>query len=216
MSEPEWIVQRDGNRYPAADVATLQHWATSGNIRPDDQVWSPARGDWSTATEVPEIAELIVRPTAIIAGDRAAVGAVSSTQLARASNGARAVAYLIDVIPAVMIALIALIPLIGHIIAGVLLGFYWLYRDAMRFSLGKIALGLQVVQADGSPATRQSLIRRNMPLGIAGFVTAIPLLGLFLGPITGFVAVASAGLLLLSEGQTLGDKWAGTAVVKRG
>jgi uncharacterized RDD family membrane protein YckC len=97
----------------------------------------------------------------------------------------------------------------------VLLGFYWLYRDAARLSLGKMALGLQVTQADGQPASKQALTRRNLPFAIAGFVTAIPILGMFLGPITGFVAFATTAILLVAEGYTLGDKWAGTTVIKK-
>jgi hypothetical protein len=66
MAEQEWIVQRDGNSYPAADVATLQQWARSGNIKGGDEVWSPVRGEWLTATEIPELADLIVRPSAAL------------------------------------------------------------------------------------------------------------------------------------------------------
>jgi uncharacterized RDD family membrane protein YckC len=216
MPDTDWVVQRGANRFPAADVAVLQQWAASGNVRSDDQVWSPIRGDWAVAAETPEIADLLVRPTAAVAVRPLTEVASQPDTVPRASAGLRAAAYLIDVIPAVLIGLIAILPLIGHIIAGLLLGFYWLYRDASGYSLGKRALGLHVVQANGELATRQALIRRNLPFAIAAFVTAIPFLGIVLGPITGFVAVAATALLLLSEGYSLGDKWAGTTVIKRG
>jgi uncharacterized RDD family membrane protein YckC len=216
MSEMEWIVQREEQRYPATDVETLRQWAVSGNIRPADQVWSPLRGEWTVAAETPEISGLLVHPSAVMAARPAAVAEVRpSAGVARASTGARAAAYLIDVLPAIAMALIAIIPLIGHVIAGLLLGFYWLYRDAAGFSLGKMAVGLKVVRTDGAPATRQALMRRNLPIAVGSFVLAIPILGLFLGPVTSGIAFLVTVVLLATDGYTLGDKWAGTTVVKR-
>lgn len=98
---------------------------------------------------------------------------------------------------------------------GLLLGCYWLYRDAARYSLGKMALQLAVVQANGDPATKQQLVRRNLPFAIAGFIFAIPIVGLFLGPITQGIAFLTTVLLLATDGYSLGDKWAGTTVIKR-
>jgi uncharacterized RDD family membrane protein YckC len=216
MPESEWIVQRGEVRYPASDIAVLQQWATAGTIQPGDQVWSPLRGDWSPATETPEISELLVRSGgAVTKAPPMTVAATPRSTAARASVGLRAAGYLIDAIPAAILGFVGLIPVLGQLIAGVLLGFYWLYRDAAPLSLGKMALGLQVVQANGEPATRQALTRRNLPFAIAGFITAIPILGIFLGPITAFVAFAVTVVLLVSEGYSLGDKWAGTTVIKR-
>lgn len=216
MPATDWIVQRDGNQYPATDVAMLRQWAATGNVRAGDRVWSPTRGAWSAATDTPEIAALLVQPTLpAVAAPRGVVAAQDVATPQRASIALRAAGYLIDVIPAFLIALIALIPLIGHIVAGLLLGFYWLYRDAAGFSLGKIALGLRVVQTNGEPASPQALKRRNLPFALAGFVAAIPLLGIFLGPVVGGIAFIATVVLLVIDGFTLGDKWAGTTVVSR-
>lgn len=216
MPDTNWIVQRDENRFSASDVAMLQQWATSGSIQPGDQVWSPVRGAWAPATETPEIASLLVpgRMTAV-ANNTSAFVLPSQPSIDRASVGLRGAAYLIDVLPAFLMALIALVPLVGHIVAGLLIGFYWLYRDAGNFSIGKIALGLQVVQMNGEAATKSALKRRNLPIALGAFVGAIPLAGMILGPITSFIAFIVTLLLLLTEGYTLGDKWAGTTVVKR-
>jgi uncharacterized RDD family membrane protein YckC len=216
MSETNWIVQRDENRYSASDVAVLQQWATSGTIRPADQIWSPVRNAWAVATDTPEVANLLAPAGGEAIVNRTPAFAVRPAPgIDRASVGLRGAAYLIDILPAFLIALIALIPLVGHIVAGLLIGFYWLYRDAAKFSLGKMALGLQVVQMNGEPATPHALKRRNLPLAIGAFVGAIPLAGMILGPITGLIAFIVTVLLLLTEGYTLGDKWAGTTVVKR-
>jgi uncharacterized RDD family membrane protein YckC len=206
MAETDWVVQRDGNRFPVPDVVTLQQWAQSGRIGPNDQVWSPLRGDWSAASTTPEIASLMVRPSAPV---------VAQQSVARASMALRGVGYVIDVVPSFLVGLIGLIPVVGQFIAGITLGFYWLYRDAENLSIGKRLLGLAVVQTDGSPASRHALVRRNVPFGIAAFLGAVPIIGLFLAPIAGFIVFAATVIFLASEGFSLGDKWAGTTVIKR-
>ncbi|MFL6247179.1 MAG: RDD family protein [Thermoanaerobaculia bacterium] len=214
MSETQWIVDREGTRFPAADIDTLRQWATAGNVSATDQVWSPVRGEWARAQDIPEISELLVRSSLPVpsAGTSVVAGAGSGE---RASVSLRAVAYLLDVLPALPIALIAFIPLIGHIIAGCLLGLYWLYRDAKNYSLGKNTLGLKVVDLNGAQPTARALVRRQLPLGLAGFITAIPLLGIFAGPVAAFIAVAGNALLLMTEGYSIGDKLAGTTVVRK-
>ena len=214
MSETEWIVDRAGTRFPAADVETLRQWATTGNVTAADQIWSPLRGEWSRAQDTPEISDLLVRTSLPVRSTGAAMVA-GTTAGERASVSARAVAYLLDVLPALPIVLIVFIPLIGHIIAGCLIGLYWLYRDAKNYSLGKRTLGLEVVAQDGAPVTARALVRRNLPLGLIGFVTAIPLLGIFAGPVTGFIVLAGNALLLMTEGYSIGDKLAGTTVVRK-
>lgn len=71
-------------------------------------------------------------------------------------------------------------------------------------SLGKAALGLRVVRTDGGPIRfRQALAR-----GLAGFVVDFGVFSLF----TGVVALVSA--LVSPFGQRVGDRLAGTVVIR--
>src|SRR5580765_538090 len=100
----------------------------------------------------------------------------------QADKGVRAVGYLIDVLPAIVIGLFGLIPVIGIIIAGFLLAPYWLLRDIAGASLGKLLLGTTVVRKDGQAASVGARIMRNLPLAIGPAFLIIPVLGYFLGP----------------------------------
>jgi hypothetical protein len=51
----------------------------------------------------------------------------------------RVAGYFIDVVPALILSLVSLIPFIGLIFAGILLTPYWLLRDITGASLGKLA-----------------------------------------------------------------------------
>ena len=126
----------------------------------------------------------------------------------------RAIAYVIDVFVTLILFPLALIPIAGHVIVGILLGCYWFFRDAKKFSLGKKAMNLRILTESGGEPTEQQLTKRNLPLAIAGFILAAPLIGLVLGPIAGFIAVLMNAILIITEGRTLGDKWAGTIVVE--
>jgi uncharacterized RDD family membrane protein YckC len=127
----------------------------------------------------------------------------------------RVAGYLIDVIPAVVLGLVGIIPFIGIIIAGFFLTLYWLLRDITGASLGKLLLGMRVAFPDGQPSTAGARVMRNLPLIAAPVVMMIPILGYFLAIPTSVIVTLIEGVLLLSQGSRLGDRIAGTVVVKK-
>jgi uncharacterized RDD family membrane protein YckC len=151
------------------------------------------------------------------AGFQAAAAAVPSLEVVRApaDKGTRVAGYLIDVLPAIVLGLFGLIPIMGAIIAGLLLAPYWLLRDVTGSSLGKLILRTMVVRKDGQPASVRARILRNVPLAIGPAFLIIPLLGYFLGPATAGIAVLVEGIMLLTQGERIGDRIAGTTVIKK-
>lgn len=131
-----------------------------------------------------------------------------------ASVGIRAAGYLIDVIPACILGLFGIIPIVGPIIAGLLLLPYWLLRDITGRSLGKMLLGLKVVNKDGSSAPVGARILRNITIAIGPGLLIIPFLGLLLGPIVAFLLILTEVVMLLTQGNRLGDRLAGTTVTR--
>jgi len=132
-----------------------------------------------------------------------------------ADKGIRVAGYLIDVVPAVVLGLFGLIPVLGSIIAGLLLAPYWLLRDTAGASIGKLILGYRVVLKDGRSAGVGARILRNLPLAVGPAFLVIPFLGYVLGPTISFVAILVEGILLLTGGERLGDKIAGTTASKK-
>lgn len=127
----------------------------------------------------------------------------------------RVAGYLIDVIPAMFLGLVGLIPIAGAIFAGLLLTPYWLLRDVFGASLGKLLLGSKIVQKDGSPAHVGARVMRNLPLMIGPALLVIPFAGYILGPMVAGIVILVEGILVLGDGSRLGDRLAGTKVVKR-
>lgn len=132
-----------------------------------------------------------------------------------ADKGIRVVGYLIDVLPAILIGLLGLIPVVGGVLAGLFLTPYWLLRDIGGASLGKVVLGMAVMQKDGGPARPGARIVRNIPLAIGPLLLIIPLLGYILAPPVSFIVLIIEAIMLLTQGERLGDKLAGTVVVKK-
>ena len=132
-----------------------------------------------------------------------------------ADRGLRVAGYLLDVLPAMVLGLFGMIPIIGPIIAGLLLAPYWLLRDITGASLGKLLLGMRVVRKDGRPASTGAKILRNVPLAIGIAFLIIPVLGYLLGPAVATIVVMTEGILILTQGERLGDRIAGTTVVRK-
>ncbi len=127
----------------------------------------------------------------------------------------RVLAYLIDIVPMLVLAIVHFIPILGWMFYGLLHALYWLLRDINGASPGKSVMGSYVGTESGSVSTNQQRILRNVPLAIPGLLGMIPLLGL---PIEFFAALAIFGLeaiLLLTTGRRLGDRLAGTNVFRR-
>jgi len=119
------------------------------------------------------------------------------------------------VVPAVFLGFFALIPIAGPVIAGLLLTPYWLLRDVFGVSLGKLALGMRIVRLNGQPASAAPRILRNVPLMVGPACLIIPVLGYILAPPVAGIAVLVEGVLVLTQGSRLGDRLAGTVVVKK-
>jgi uncharacterized RDD family membrane protein YckC len=132
-----------------------------------------------------------------------------------AEKGIRVAGYLIDVVPAIVLGLFGMIPVLGPIIAGLLLSPYWLLRDISGASIGKLILGYKVVLKGGQPASVGARILRNLPLAVGPAFLIIPFLGYILGPAVSCIAVLVEGILVLTGGERLGDKIAGTTVIKK-
>ena len=80
--------------------------------------------------------------------------------------------------------------------------------------MGKLALGLCVRNRDGSEATVVSRILRNLTIAFGPGLLIIPLLGYALAPPTAVLLIATEALMLVTQGERLGDKLAGTAVFR--
>ncbi len=129
-----------------------------------------------------------------------------------ASQGSRVLAWIIDVIPALVLGIVVgWVPILG----GIVLVAYWLLRDITSASLGKLALGLRVVAKNGTPAEQGARVLRNLPLAIGPAFMIIPLAGLALGPVIALIVNFIEGVFVLAQGERLGDKIAGTMVVRR-
>jgi uncharacterized RDD family membrane protein YckC len=132
-----------------------------------------------------------------------------------ADKWVRTAGYLIDILPTLLTIPFAWLPFIGIVLAGVFLTPYWLLRDITGASLGKLLLGLRVVGRDGRPATVGGRIIRNLPLALGPSCMLVPFLGyIFAGPVAGVVVLVE-GVMLLSQGERLGDRLARTRVVRK-
>jgi uncharacterized RDD family membrane protein YckC len=134
--------------------------------------------------------------------------------MTRAGAFERWFAWAIDVVIVILISLLALIPLLGGLLVAITGTGYLLMRDQGGASIGKRAMGLRVIGSNGQPASRNALIVRNALLALPYLLHFIPFLGVILtfvfwAPVC-FIEAMSA----LITGQRIGDKLAGTMVVK--
>jgi len=132
----------------------------------------------------------------------------------KAEIGPRIGALLIDGLISLPIGLLSVIPFVGTLFSLGLIA-YWLCRDLARPSLGKRALGLDVVGMDGERPTQQQLVLRNIPLAIPSVLTLIP----FVGPLAALpiAALVYAGelIMFITQGQRFGDQLAKTQVMAK-
>ncbi len=99
---------------------------------------------------------------------------------------------------------------------------YMLVRDGLdlefmnRRSLGKKLLGLRPIRLDGQPMDLASSIKRNAAFALGPLLSAIPILGLLLGPFTAMlVLMVEVALLVLDDDRRrLGDRLGNTVVVE--
>lgn len=127
----------------------------------------------------------------------------------------RAFGYLIDCLPLVILGLVSLIPFVGVIFAGIIGVAYWLLRDIPGASLGKLAMGTRVASNKGGPASVGARVARNITIAFPSMVLAIPFIGYLAGPACGVVIIFLEVIMVLGAGERVGDKIAGTMVVKK-
>lgn len=111
--------------------------------------------------------------------------------------------------------LLSLVPILGGLLASAIYISYWALRDISGASLGKRALKLEVIQVDGTPPRAGPRVVRNITFFLPALLLIIPYVGTIL-----FVLVLSCLfsveiLVLLTSGRRIGDRLAGTMVVKR-
>ena len=132
----------------------------------------------------------------------------------KAEIGPRIGALIIDGLISFPIALLSIVPFVGIIFSLAVVA-YWLCRDLLRPSLGKKALGLEVVGINGERPTDQQLILRNIPFAIPWLITVIPFVGPFIAmPIAAIVYVGEL-VMFITQGQRFGDQLAKTQVVAK-
>lgn len=174
---------------------------------PQEAAWSPPQWtDGEDETASPAQPALPSAPVDSVFSERE-----------RASLGIRVLGYIIDILPTFFVMVIALIPIVGQILAGLVLITYWLLRDIGGASLGKLALGYQVVRADGQPSSGAQRVVRNLTFVPAPLIIMIPIpfLSLAIGAAVGFVVIVTELVFLLATGNRAGDILAGTRVVKK-
>lgn len=133
---------------------------------------------------------------------------------ARAGAFERWFAWAIDLVILILITLLALIPLLGGILVAITGTGYLLMRDQGGASIGKRAMGLRVIGINGLPANRNALIIRNALLALPYLLHFIPFLGVFLTIVFWAPVCFIEAMSALITGQRIGDKMAGTIVVK--
>ena len=124
----------------------------------------------------------------------------------KATTARRAGGYLIDALVSVFFS-VAVSVLFGDskVVAGVMMGAYWLLRDVAGDSIGKMVMGLTVVAEGGAAAGMQARMLRNVPLAIGPSVWIIPGVGVFLaGPIGGVILLVEL-LSLAMTGRRIGS-----------
>jgi uncharacterized RDD family membrane protein YckC len=130
-------------------------------------------------------------------------------------SGTRLAGWLIDFLITVLVAAISLIPVIGQLITSILLSLFWLLRDINGRSPGKMALGLDIVDSSGGPSTTKQRIIRNLPLSLPLLSLMVPFLGYVAVAVLGPLALVIETILIITTGQRIGDRLAGTVVVRR-
>ncbi len=130
----------------------------------------------------------------------------------RENLGRRILAYLIDLLPCLVLSVLHFLPILGWMMFGLITGCYWLLRDINGASLGKSFTGSIVLSADGSPSTTSQRIIRNAPIAFAVFLEMIPFAGILFWFIGLLIVVPVELLLVLVGGRRLGDVLAGTNV----
>ncbi len=131
------------------------------------------------------------------------------------TKGRRVLAYLIDIVPLLFLALVHLLPVFGWMLYGLIHLCYWLLRDMGGASPGKMVVGSFVGDLNGGVSSTSQRMLRNVPLAIPGLLGMIPLLGIFFEFGVALFIFGGEAILLLATGRRFGDRLAGTDVFRR-
>ncbi len=129
--------------------------------------------------------------------------------------GRRVLAFLIDVVPLLVLAVLHFLPVFGWMLYGLVHALYWLLRDINGSSPGKAVLGSYVASTTGAPSTSGQRMLRNLPIAIPGFIGMIPFIGIVLEFFLALAIFGFEGLMLLTTGKRIGDRLAGTTVLRK-
>jgi uncharacterized RDD family membrane protein YckC len=131
-----------------------------------------------------------------------------------ANSSQRIVGGIVDVAPllVVTIALTAFVtPFdVGATLARLVAAFGLLLKDVTGASPGKWLVGVRVTDRTGPPAGAGRRLLRNVTLAAAPLLAGVP----YLGRLAAVVCIGEM-VLVLAQKERLGDRLAGTAVVRR-
>ena len=108
------------------------------------------------------------------------------------------------------------LPVIGELV-GLISLLYVLMRDMNGASIGKLLVGIRVTSSSGAETTIASRVIRNISLALPQLALIVPIPGvdiLLNAGVTTLVFLLE-GTLLLATGRRIGDRVAGTAVLKK-
>lgn len=131
-----------------------------------------------------------------------------------ATSGKRFLAFFLDQLLITAIVLVGMIP--GINFGSFALAFaYALMRDFWGASVGKLAVGLQVLDQSGKPASRGQCVARNIIFCLSVFGLLIPVLGAFLTEGLDLALCLIEAVIVLVAKRRIGDHIAGTVVVQQ-
>lgn len=107
---------------------------------------------------------------------------------------------------------------IGLAFVGAVVGaaYYTLMNTYLSGTVGKLILGLRIVQRDGTEPLGVPVGPKRSLVHIAGIIAAIPILGLLVSAVTTIVGLVSLVFLFTDpEHRTVMDRFADTYVVKK-
>jgi len=183
----------------------------------DSEVYCSQCGSREIVTWQPQGSSAVATmngPGVAVTSTGAATGTVTGAGgYVLASRGLRIGAFAIDMVIGFLISLLGAIPFINVLIA-VILVLYWLFRDQSGASVGKRLLGLKVLSKSGHPATKSQLMIRNLPFVIVSLLEVIPGFGFLAENAVDLLLYLIELILVLATRNRLGDRIAGTMVVK--
>jgi uncharacterized RDD family membrane protein YckC len=182
--------------------------------------YSPTGG--ASSYNQPQGSTAYAPPGAALYSPQPAPGGQPSQVGMKADPVMRIASFFIDILVLLVcmipFILVAIIPFIGWIIAWlmipVVLIAYHLLRDIMGASPGKMLLGMKVMGKDGREAPNSSRVLRNVLFAIPPVFFFLPIIGHVIGGLISFALLVTELIMLLSQGERIGDRIANTVVVK--